>query len=216
MGDSLSNARLSAAGRAYNRPVLTPSGLAIALILIGLACPAFAQTEPTDRDAEAHALFEAGRMAFTEGHYEDAYERYAEAYRLSQRPELLYNMGSAADRLRRDELALEHYRAFLIAVPDTPQRLDVEHRIAILERAAPDDRAPAVPPVVVVAPAAAPPEQQRDPEIWEQWWLWTILGVVVVGAGVGIGVGVATASPSMEAPIPGDVGPGGVVLTLTF
>ncbi len=193
--------------------------LAVAVFVGGVTVTSTtsAQSEPTDRDAEAHVLFEAGRIAFTEGHYEDAYERYAEAYRLSERPELLYNMGSAADRLRRDELALEHYRAFLSALPDTPQRLDVEHRIAILEGAAADDRAP----VVVVAPTApidaAPADAPvRETPIWDQWWLWTIVGVVVVGAGIGIGVGVASASPSTAPAVPGDIGPGGVVLALTF
>lgn len=36
----------------------------------------------------------------------------------------------------------------------------------------------------------------RAPEIYEQWWFWTVVGVVVVGTGVGIGVGVATSGGS--------------------
>lgn len=185
---------------------------ALAITIAAFSHPVSAQTEPAARDDEAHALFEAGRMAFSEGHYEDSYERFSEAYRLSQRPELLYNMGSAADRLRRDELALEHYRAFLAAVPETPQRLDVEHRIAILEGAAADDREPVV--VVMGAPPTRD-DTPREAPVWEQWWLWTIIAVAVVGAGVGVGVGVATSSPSTAPLLPGDVGPGGVVLTLT-
>jgi tetratricopeptide (TPR) repeat protein len=206
---------------------LSASGILLACaasLCLLLPLSAAAQTEPTARDAEAHALFEAARIAFTAGHYEDAYDRFSQSYVLSARPELLYNLGAAADRLRRDALALDHYRAYLAAVPDSPQREDVEHRIAILEGAHADDREPVVAvladdpePVVAdtpsVPPPAAPPTE--DAPLVEQWWLWTILGVVVVGIGVGVGVGVATSGPSTAAPMPGDVGPGGVVLTLT-
>lgn len=46
----------------------------------------------------------------------------------------------------------------------------------------------------------------------ESPWLWTILGVVVVGAAVGIGVGVAVGSgTTLEAPL---VPPGGLVMAL--
>ncbi len=38
---------------------------------------------------------------------------------------------------------------------------------------------------------------ERRPELYEEWWFWTIIGVAVVGIGVGIGVGVATSQPSV-------------------
>jgi len=177
------------------------------------ASPALAQDAVPDRDAEAHALFEAGRLAFSAGHYEDAYDRFSQAYLLSERPELLFNLGAAADRLRRDAQALDHYRAYLAAVPDSPERANVEHRIAILDGSAHDDEptvAVATPPTPTPAPAPAPAETP----IWEQWWLWTIIGAVVIGGAIGIAVAVST-PPSTASPSPGDVGPGGVVLTLT-
>ena len=37
-----------------------------------------------------------------ESRYDDAAREFLESYRLSRRPELLYNIGSAADRLQRD------------------------------------------------------------------------------------------------------------------
>lgn len=172
------------------------------------ASHAWAQEDAPDADQEARAAFDAGRAAFDEGHYEEAYASFAEAHRLSARPELLYNMGRAADRLRRDALAVEHYRAFLRVVPDTPRRLEVERRIATIEGAA---TAVPVPVASENSPPTAPPATR---EIWEEWWLWAIVGVVVVGGGVAIGVGVGTASPATESPIPGDVGPGGVVFAL--
>ena len=38
---------------------------------------------------------------------------------------------------------------------------------------------------------------ERSPELWEQWWFWTAVGVVLVAGGVGIGAGVATSSPGV-------------------
>jgi len=38
---------------------------------------------------------------------------------------------------------------------------------------------------------------ERRPELYEEWWFWTIIGVAAVGIGVGIGVGVATSQPSV-------------------
>ncbi|UJR85926.1 PEGA domain-containing protein [Sandaracinus amylolyticus] len=38
---------------------------------------------------------------------------------------------------------------------------------------------------------------ERSPELWEQWWFWTAVGVVLVAGGVGIGAGVAASSPGV-------------------
>jgi L-cystine uptake protein TcyP (sodium:dicarboxylate symporter family) len=61
-------------------------------------------------------------------------------------------------------------------------------------------------------PASPAPAADTAPEgenVLEAWWLWTIVGVVVL-SGVGVGVGVAATTPAATAP--GDVG--GVVVTL--
>lgn len=49
---------------------------------------------------------------------------------------------------------------------------------------------------------AAPEEDEGllgepSPELWEQWWFWTAIGVVVVAGAIGIGVGVATSTPGV-------------------
>jgi tetratricopeptide (TPR) repeat protein len=55
---------------------------------------------------------------------------------------------------------------------------------------------PPPPPPPPVFPDPPPPIVEED-GIAEQWWFWTIIGVVAVGAGVGVGVGVAaTKDPS--------------------
>jgi hypothetical protein len=52
---------------------------------------------------------------------------------------------------------------------------------------------------VPVAPDDAGGGRNRPPELYEQWWFWTAIGVVAVAAGVGIGVGVATSAPGVPA-----------------
>ncbi len=172
-----------------------------------------------DREEEARALFMAGRAAYDGGRYEAALERFQEAYELSGRPELLYNIGQTADRLRQDAVALDAFRRFLADTPeDTAHRDMAERRVAFLERsvgpaqapdpAEPDEQEPEEPGTDVTAPDLDPATMDAEdlaldtsePEpaptedsggIATKWWFWTILAVVVVGAGVGIGLAVA-------------------------
>ncbi len=52
------------------------------------------------RDDETSRIhFEAGRAHFDAGRYEDALEEFMRAYEVSERPELLYNVGLAHERL---------------------------------------------------------------------------------------------------------------------
>lgn len=130
------------------------------IALAALLSPSARAQDVTDaHDAEGRALFEAGRIAYAEGRYADAYDRFSAAYMQSERPDLLYNMAASADRLRRDEVALEHYRAFLAARPDSEYADEVRHRIAAIEaalsaEAAPDHTSePVVSPDTPAAPA---------------------------------------------------------------
>ena len=111
------------------------------VLLVG-AQPALAQTASTPADQgednEARALFEAGQVAFSEGRFENALEYFERAYELSQRPALLYNIGSSADRLRQDARALEAFEAYLVAMPDADNRQHVEARMAVLREAVAD------------------------------------------------------------------------------
>lgn len=184
-------------------------GVAVALVVQFAATTAMAQAPSASEahDEEARALFEAGRAAFAEGRYEEALERFRASYTLSPRPTLLYNIGHAADRLRRDDEALEAFGQYLAALPDAPNRAEVESRVAAIRaaREATEGAATASP----IEPTLER-EEPANENLAEAWWLWTIVGVVVVGAGVGIGVGVAVSTPAQ--PAPGDVG--GVVWTL--
>lgn len=84
-------------------------------------------------DAEARGIFLAGKAAYEDSRYEAALGHFKRAYELSQRPALLFNIGQAADKLRRDGEALEAFRAYLEQVPDGEGAREAESRVRILE-----------------------------------------------------------------------------------
>jgi len=103
----------------------------VALLVLGPAAGR-AQEYPFE-DGEARNLFLAGQAAFNNGSYERALDYFEQAYALSQRPGLLYNIAISADRLRRDPRALEAFREYLALEPETERRAEVQARIAFLE-----------------------------------------------------------------------------------
>lgn len=115
--------------------------LGVALVWLAvLAQPrtGFAQETAPDeasqaRDQEARRLFEAGRAAYVEEKYQDALNYFQQAHELSGRPQLLFNIGQAADRAGQRETAAQAFRDYLAAVPDAENREEVETRIAELE-----------------------------------------------------------------------------------
>lgn len=164
-------------------------------------------------DEEARGLFNAGEAAFSDARYEDALRYFRDAYRLSGRPGLLYNIGVAADRLRRDQEALEAFERFLAeSPPGTRQRQDAEARVRVLreavargEQAAPStastgDGASAQGDGAqgAASTSSAPSAGGGDATVG-----WIVLGagaaVAVVGA-VLLGVGQADASSVESAP----------------
>jgi tetratricopeptide (TPR) repeat protein len=107
--------------------------LCAAALLLGVfhAVPASAQQTPND--AAAREYFERGRTAFEQADYEGALVYFRHAYRLSRRGELQYNIGVAADRLQREEEALEAFEHYLEET-ENPQREDeVRERISALQ-----------------------------------------------------------------------------------
>ena len=95
--------------------------------------PAKSQLSPEDADRKARALFEQGKHAFGDGQFRDAWDYFRQAYLLSKRPELLYNVGQSADRMRMDREALDAFRLYLERLPDAANRREVENRVRALE-----------------------------------------------------------------------------------
>lgn len=86
-------------------------------------------------DEEARALYSAGEIAYNEGRFQSALDYFQRAYELSSRPALLYNIGSAAERVRQDDVALAAFERYLAEMPEAPNRPAVEARIQILRTA---------------------------------------------------------------------------------
>ena len=80
---------------------------------------------------EAKAAFDAGTKAYAEGDFPIALERFNRAYALTDSPDLLFNIATVSDRMRRDDEALEAYVGYLEARPNTPDREHVEGRIKV-------------------------------------------------------------------------------------
>ncbi len=84
------------------------------------------------RDDQARALFQAGRVAFENGRYREAMRYFGDAYELSHRAGILYNIGHAAQLHGDNEAALEAYEQYLAESPDADNRVAVEARVVRL------------------------------------------------------------------------------------
>ena len=107
------------------------------------ALPASAQPQPQPPqspqqppdDERARSLFIEGEAHYAAGRYELAAERYLQAYELSQRPELLFNLGNAYERLG-DYARAAQYLSQYVASPRARDVVSVRERIRRLEAAA--------------------------------------------------------------------------------
>ena len=146
------------------------------------------------------------------GSYREALSYFQQAYELSGRSQLLYNIGQCADRLRMDDVALDAFKRYLQEVPGADNRLQVQERIRLLEEivkakqaeaqnAAATAQAAALAPSNVAAAAPANPEPKvvatspvDEPTPWYgRWYTWAGVGGVVA-AGVLVAV-LASSSP---------------------
>lgn len=163
-----------------NRPLswllrLTPAFGLSGLFCLGLCLTAAAQPHPApapggERDQQARVLFEQGRAAYDDGNYRDAWAAFHEAYRLSARPELLFNIGQTADRMGHDADAIKAFSLYLKRLPDAPNRRDVENRVRALREhndsenaAAPEPPPPSVPSQPSPPPSAAGTWPRQEP-----------------------------------------------------
>ncbi|HEX4462815.1 MAG TPA: hypothetical protein VIA18_32805 [Polyangia bacterium] len=185
--------------------------MAAALLLLTTAAHA------NSRDAakaEARGHYDAGLAHFNLREYPQAITEFQAAYRALPDPVFLYNLAQSYRLSDAPEQALYFYQTYLRSTTNAPDRAEVEDRIAALQKVIADKKsapraAPAEPkteatvaPAVVVAPTVPAPaplatsaadhsRSDRKP-IYKRWWLWTVVGVVLVGTGVGVGVGLGT------------------------
>ncbi len=110
------------------------SAAVLALVLSMSAGSTSAQKtqQETQNDGEAREYFEKARVAFDVADYERALVYFRHAYRLSQRSELHYNIVVAADRLQREDEALEAFEQYLEDTEQPEREAEVRERIEAL------------------------------------------------------------------------------------
>jgi tetratricopeptide (TPR) repeat protein len=128
--------------------------------LLALSAPRIVEAQETAADLEARTHFEAARLHFERGAYEEAQREFQAAYDLSHRAELLYNLYLTAERLADYDMAigyLEHYLAE--GTPDAERRASLEPRLENLrarrDRHATSDEPDVTTPDPVTAPTPA-------------------------------------------------------------
>lgn len=168
--------------------------LVLILALALGAGPVSAQTRPDPNEERAKELYQNGALLYEEGRYEDAIIAWQEAYRLSEKAQLLYNIANAQERIGRYQDALDtlsRYRAY--AAADEREALD--RRIRNLERRLDESTAtPATPattttptptPVATPAPVSPPPTAPAEDKRGVRVLPIALYGVGAVGLGVG-------------------------------
>jgi len=106
--------------------------LCAALLLLSVTGTVPVAAQETADDAAAREYFERGRSAFEQADYEGALVYFRHAYRLSGRGELQYNIGVAADRLQREDEALEAFEHYLEETGQPEREAEVRERIDAL------------------------------------------------------------------------------------
>lgn len=108
------------------------------VLSVALCClsPSMAAAQDGDT-ALARSEFERGRAAYESGAFEEALAAFQRAYELTGDAQILYNVATVADRLRRDGVALEAYEGYLAGYPTAPDRANVEARIRAIRAARP-------------------------------------------------------------------------------
>lgn len=177
--------------------VRTLVGRGLVLIALCLATFTGGRAEAQGVDEEARGLFVAGRAAFNDARYEDALRYFREAYERSPRPALLYNIAVSADRLRRDEEALEAFEAFLAATEgDEVERRDAEARVRAIRESLARRSTPTPDPDPVSTPA--PTRQGFDP--LPAWIVVGASGAVAITGVILLAVGQSEADAVDGAP----------------
>jgi tetratricopeptide (TPR) repeat protein len=171
------------------------------LVLLWLALP----TVVSAQEDLARARFLEGRAAYERGEYARAYVDWQESYEISQRPELLYNVGLAAQKMGNARAALEAFEGYL-TWGRGEREAEVRGRMEALRdmqarQAAPAKAEPAAAPTpAAVAVAAQLPEPVRAPAPAAReapkrssrgWWI--AAGVVLAAAAIAVGVAVPLA-----------------------
>ncbi len=168
-----------------------------------------AEVELDPADAEARAAYETGKDAYALGKYEQAVGYFERCFELTQRPELLFNIGQAYSRwyevdpkiehLRKGKKLLQNYLAYLEAQGEFDPTSAADARTRIQEI---DD--------LILAHEARDSGSKKDKKLAKKGWFWAVVvgGVALVAGGVTLGV-VLSRRDQGDGPELGTIGAGG-------
>lgn len=111
----------------------------LGLVLVTVLVASFAtvvqpaRAQAGDDDVRAKELYRNGEQLYEEGLYEDAVVAWENAYELSKRPLLLYNIANALERIGRWEEALERINQYRAFAPEE-ERETLNRRMRAIER----------------------------------------------------------------------------------
>jgi tetratricopeptide (TPR) repeat protein len=181
-----------------------------------------------DDAAEARDHYKKATAHFAVGEFADAANEYESAFKLKQDAALLFNAAQSRRLAGQNEKALVLYKNYLQLYPKAKNVADVKEQITKLQEAiTAAESAKTAPPTNTVEPSNVPPPAETHTEpaqqqaqtqppppetkpektpIYKKWWLWTIVGVVVIAAVV-IPVAIIESSPGKWGNVP-DQGPG--------
>ena len=96
--------------------------IAFLLYLFLWVSPVLAQEPtPNSQDKQAKTLYKNGSRLYDEGRYKEAIQAFQEAYKLSGRHALLYNIAAAQERMGELDQALETLYQYRIYAPEKEQ-----------------------------------------------------------------------------------------------
>lgn len=147
-----------------NRRTLTSLCVASLLgVLISVATATVAAQ--SEADERARAAFRLGRAHYDNGDFVNAAEQFEKAYRISKKPELLYNIYVSYRDANMPRQAADALRGYLKDADDIPNRGQLKSRLEALDRTVrQEDETTASQPTPTVAP---PPSQPAVPAAQE-------------------------------------------------
>jgi Tfp pilus assembly protein PilF len=138
----------------------------LSLSLAGCLCsmasftPQTASAQSSD-DQQAHAHFQVAASYYEQANYESALREFLEAYRLSQRSQLFYNLSLCYQQLGDLENAVSYLDRYLAEVTDIENRASLETRLANLRERL--ERQRAGQPTETTEPTETPTETTETP-----------------------------------------------------
>lgn len=166
---------------------MTRAAITWVLVSAALLIPAvsIAQDQPTEEAAktpevdleQAKVKYEEGKAHYEAGEYDKALAAFTEAYNLSNKPDLLFNLGVCSEKIGDSTKAIAYYELYLEENPDAADRDDVAQRLAALKESQAE---PAEPEPAAAAP---PPPEEEDELVVEQeedteiFWPGAVIGL---------------------------------------